>query len=55
MAANEMSNKIGMSGKYAQKEMRDWMLNGELIANEDIYEGIENFHKSMSYLSMLSN
>ena len=28
----------------AQKEMRDWMLNGELIANEDIYEGIENFH-----------
>ena len=29
---------------FAQKEMRDWMLNGELIANEDIYEGIENFH-----------
>ena len=25
--------------------MRDWMLNGELIANEDIYEGIENFHE----------
>ena len=29
----------------AQKEMRDWILSGKLKSNEDIYEGIENFHE----------
>ena len=29
----------------AQKEMRDWILTGKLKSNEDIYEGIENFHE----------
>ena len=29
----------------AQKEMRDWILEGKLKSNEDIYEGIENFHE----------
>ena len=29
----------------AQKEMRDWILNGKLKSNEDVYEGIENFHE----------
>ena len=25
--------------------MRDWILTGKLKSNEDIYEGIENFHE----------
>ena len=29
----------------AQKEMRDWILEGKLKSNEDIYKGIENFHE----------
>ena len=29
----------------AQKEMRDWILSGKLKSNEDIYDGIENFHE----------
>ena len=29
----------------AQKEMREWILDGKLKSNEDIYEGIENFHE----------
>ena len=29
----------------AQKEMKDWILSGKLKSNEDIYEGIENFHE----------
>ena len=29
----------------AQKEMRDWILTGKLKSNEDLYEGIENFHE----------
>jgi len=29
----------------AQKEMREWIVDGKLKSNEDIYEGIENFHE----------
>ena len=29
----------------AQNEMRDWILEGKLKTNEDVYDGIENFHE----------
>ena len=29
----------------AQKEMREWIVDGKLKSNEDIYDGIENFHE----------
>lgn len=34
----------------AAKEMGGWMAQGKLIAKEDVYEGIENFHETFTRL-----